>query len=139
MSKRIVADFYKALCKSARRKGAGGEKPIFLMATLRYVIEKDALGHSLLDLLLPRNKQKIRRHFLYLADRRLAKPEDSWDKITRVDKKAIKDSIVEYIAEVADVNEAFSELAKKDAQKLLAQFMEELELVPYLSLEDRLT
>ena len=53
-------------------------------------------------------------------------------------KEEMKNRIEKYIAEVTDVSAAFSKLTKKDAEELLAQFLEEHRQVPELSLEEQL-
>ncbi len=48
MVQQIVEDFYRMLFNRARKRY---EKPIFLLATFRYILDTDSIGIDLLELL----------------------------------------------------------------------------------------
>ena len=128
MSEKVIIDFHKFLSDRADY-GAAGEKPIFLMAALRYILTKDVLRVSLTDLLHPKHRLRMKSHFLYFAGvgGRLKAPKRSWTMVAGKENLEIKSAISEYVSGIADVSEAFAKLRKGNAENLLARFLKELE------------
>lgn len=115
MPKKTVIGFHRFLSERADY-GAAGEKPIFLMAVLKYMLTRDVFGVSLLDLLHPQHRLKTKRFFLSLAGvgGRLKTPERSWDMVAGKDHLEIKDAI-------DDMVQVLQMLAKHllDSQRLM--------------------
>ena len=127
MHKGIIIKFHKSLSERAEY-GAAGEKPIFLMAVLRYMLAKDVFKVSLIDLLHPQHRLKMKSHFLYLAGLggKLKAPERSWTMVAGREHLEIKTAIDDFISKVEDVSHSFARLNKKNAEELLARFMKDL-------------
>ena len=127
MRKEIIIGFHDFLSERANY-GVAGEKPIFIMAVLSYMLEKDVFKVSLIDLLHPQHRLKMKRHFLYFASLsgKLKVPERSWDMVAGREHLEIKSAIDEYVSEVEDVNQAFAKLNRKDTEELLTRFSKDL-------------
>lgn len=127
MHKETIVRFHKFLSERADY-GVAGEKPIFLMAVLRYMLDREVFKVSLIDLLHPQHRLKMKSHFLYLVGLggKLKAPERSWNMVAGREHLEIKTAIVEYVSKVEDVSQAFTRLNRTDAEKLLSEFMEDL-------------
>jgi hypothetical protein len=136
MSHQVVEAFYRMLFKRARKRY---EKPIFLLATFKYMLEIGLFGISLLELLQVKHTRYIKPHFERLADRRIKNPKWSWDQLTAWNRAEMKKSVEKYSSEVEDVNKAFAQLTRKDVEYLFNTLMKELEQLPEIPLEDRLS
>jgi len=115
------------------------EKPIFLLATFRYMLDTNSIGIDLLELLRIKHTRYIRSRFDSLSARRLKNPKWSWDQLTGWNKAEMKRAVEKYSSEIEDVNKAFAQLTKKDVQSLFNKLLEELKQLPEISLEDRLS
>lgn len=127
MAEQIITDFHEHLAKRAKY-GVAGEKPIFLMSVLRYMVRKNAFGKSLVDMLHPRHRLRMKNDFLYLAGlgQKLIAPYQSWDKVAGSRNFEMKGAIEKYLSRTSDVSVAFSKLKKKNAETLLSRFLESL-------------
>ncbi len=115
------------------------EKPIFLLATFKYMLETDLFGIGLLELLRIKHTRYIKKHFDFISDRRIKNPKWSWDQLIGWNKAEMKDSVEKYSSEVEDVNEAFAQLTKIDVKTLFNKLLKELKKLPELSIEDNLS
>ena len=119
MSSERVRRFYDSLVKAADFK-EHGEKPILLMAILKYMIDKNQYGADLLELLRIKHARFYKQSFYRLAQDRLANPVSSWNQIiTKFEMKEEAEKFSE-----GDVSEAFAKLTPKAVQALHDVFME---------------
>lgn len=82
----IIVDFFNELSERATY-GVKGEKPLAVVATLRYLIETKQIGIKYLELLDYPYYEKLRRVFIQTAEQygELEDPSNSWSVITGVD------------------------------------------------------
>ncbi|MFW9907512.1 MAG: hypothetical protein ACFFEF_02975 [Candidatus Thorarchaeota archaeon] len=123
MSKELVSGFYEFLVKESEKKGARGEKPIFLMATLKYLIQNNLYGLSLNEMMYIQHLRLIKGQFIRLASHRMREPESSWRRLTNPNTFEMKNQVQRYISKYGDVSGAFSKLKPGEAQQLLNGFM----------------
>jgi hypothetical protein len=119
--KSIVAGFLSELSKRAEY-GIRGEKPLAMIAALKYLHENNITGKSLLGLLSAPHARKIRTIFLDLAKLHssIEEPSTSWDIITGKQGE-LQDAILQFHA--GNVNEAFSKLTPEETESLLKSYM----------------
>ncbi len=119
MSKEIILRFYEDLVSSSPKNKEHGEKPLFLAATLNYIIHNNLYGVGLHELMYIRHQRMIKHLFIQLAQGKLSDPEARWRLITNPINPRMKDAVEEFISETGDVNAAFAELSPRDAQEVL--------------------
>lgn len=119
-AKFTVADFLQKLCQKAYY-GIEGEKPIAVIAALKYLYEKKLTGKRLLELL---DESQVKEIFKDLAYRysRISNPSTSWDVITGKNKE-----LQNAIMKSANVDEAFSKLTLEEIKSLLDIYTQRLE------------
>jgi hypothetical protein len=121
-AKSKVETFMKELCTAAKKYGILGEKPIAVIAALKYVNDNRIVGKCLLEIFSTHTHiHGIKSVFLDLAYgySNLKNPNDSWNNvITELPYTIRKDS---------GIDVAFSELAMKDVQSLYEKYMTILE------------
>lgn len=124
-AKSAVADFMQKLCQRARH-GIQGEKPIAIIASLKYIYENPQLvGKRLLELFdEPKHESQVREIFIDLAKQhsRISEPATSWNVITGKSRE-----LQNAIMKSANVNEAFSELTLEEMKRLLEIYIQKLE------------
>lgn len=118
MSKEIVMKFYDDLVSSSPKHKEHGEKPLFLAATLNYIIHNNLYGLGLNELMYIHHTRQIKHLFIQLAQGKLSDPEARWRLITNPINPKMKDAVEEFISETGDVNAAFAELSPRDAQEI---------------------
>lgn len=79
----IIVDFFNELSERAKY-GVRGEKPLAVLATLRYLIDTKQIGIKFLELLDYPYYEKLRRAFIQIAEQygELEDPSNSWNVIT---------------------------------------------------------
>lgn len=92
----IIVDFFNELSNRAKH-GVKGEKPLAVLATLRYLIDTRQIGIKYLELLDYPYYEKLRRVFIQTAEKygELDDPSNSWGVITGVEmefQNAIKEN-----------------------------------------------
>ena len=119
--KSIVVGFFSELSKKADY-GIKGEKPLAVIAALKYLSENKIGGKRLLDLLAAPHINPVKRIFIDLARTYspINEPDTSWDLIAGK-KGELRDTILEFRA--GDVNEAFSKLTPKEVEELLRSYI----------------
>ena len=119
--KSIVAGFVSELSKKAEYE-IRGEKPLAVIATLKYLHENNITGKRLLELLAEPHAKAIKSIFLDLAREHssIKEPDTSWDLIAGK-RRELQDAIQQFRA--GDVNEAFSKLTPKEIESLLKSYV----------------
>lgn len=119
--KSIVAGFVSELAQKAEY-GIRGEKPLAIIASLKYLHENRIMGKRLLDLLAEPHANLIRSIFLNLAKEHspIKEPTTSWDLITG-NGREIQEAIQQFRA--GDVNKAFSKLTPEETESLLKSYV----------------
>jgi len=122
--KSIVAGFVSELSKKAKY-GIRGEKPLAVIAALKYLNEKNLTGKRLLELFAEPHAKDTRRHFLYLAEKygRIAHPATSWEIIAGKQRE-LQDAIQQFRA--GDVDEALSKLTGEEINSLVRSYCDYL-------------
>ena len=110
----IVIDFFNELSSRARY-GIKGEKPIALLAALKYMMNTKQIGIKFLDLLDYPYYEKVRVNFIELAERygSLESPSSSWSVTTGVNRE-LQNAIIDN----GRVNEAIADLSPTEIEKL---------------------
>lgn len=119
--KSIAAGFVSELSKKAEY-GIRGEKPLAVIATLKYLHENNITGKRLLELLAEPHAKAIKSIFLDLAREHssIKEPDTSWDLIAGK-RRELQDAIQQFRA--GDVNEVFSKLTPKEIESLLKSYV----------------
>lgn len=119
--KSIVAGFISELSKKAEY-GIRGEKPLAVVATLKYLQDNGITGKRLLELLAEPHVKAVRHIFIDLAREcsLIKEPETSWDLIVGK-RRELQDAIQQFRA--GDVSEAFSKLTLEETQSLLKSYV----------------
>lgn len=119
--KSIVVGFVSDLSKKAKY-GIKGEKPLAVIAALKYIQENKFLGKRLSELLAEPHCKFVRRIFLDLAKTYspIVEPDTSWDLIAEK-KGELKDAIQQFRG--GNVDEAFSKLATEEIESLLRGYI----------------
>ncbi|MCJ7422968.1 hypothetical protein MUP01_01695 [Candidatus Bathyarchaeota archaeon] len=127
--KSIIAGFVSELSTKAEY-GIRGEKPLAIIAVLKYTHESKILGRTLLELLSEPHAKFVRRVFLGLAETysSIVEPQVSWDLIAGRNRE-LQSSIMQFRA--GDVNKAFSNLTAEETESLINSY------IGYLSKEKR--
>lgn len=128
-AKSIVIGFVSELSAKAKY-GIKGEKPLGIIAVLKYKHESKILGGTLLQLLSEPHAKFVKRAFLSLAEMHssIVEPQTSWDLIAGRSGE-LQSSIMQFGA--GDVNKAFSNLTPEETESLLNSY------IRYLSKEKR--
>ena len=118
--KSIVAGFISELSRKAEY-GIRGEKPLAVVATLKYLHENNVTGKTLLQLLREPHAKVIRSTFLDLAREHspIKESATSWDLIAGR-KRELQNSIRQ--SHFGDVNQAFSKLTPEETESLLKSY-----------------
>jgi len=118
-AKTTVAEFMSELIRRAKY-GIRGEKPIAIIAALKYLDENKLIGQRLFAL-FPPHTRKVRPYFIDLADRysRLNDPSNSWNVI-------VDGEIQNSIKGFGNVDEAFCRLAEEEIGSLLEGYTRSL-------------
>ena len=127
--KSIIVGFVSQLSTSADY-GIRGEKPLAIIAVLKYKHESKMLDGTLLELLSEPHAKFVKRAFLSLAETysSIVEPQISWDLIAGRSGE-LQSSIMQFRA--GDVNKAFSNLTPEETESLLNSY------ISYLSKEKR--
>jgi len=122
-AKTIVAEFIQKLIGRAYY-GIKGEKPIAVIAALKYLHENKIVGKRLLVLFDGPDAENIRRIFVDLAKRysSISEPSTSWNTITGKNRE-----LQNAIQQFSNVNEAFSKLTQEEIGSLLEGYIRRLE------------
>lgn len=122
--KSIAAGFVSELSKKAEY-GIRGEKPLAVIATLKYLHENNITGKRLLELLAEPHAKAIKSIFLDLAREHssIQEPSTSWDLIAGK-RGELRDIIQGFNA--GAVNEAFSKLTPEEIESLLHSYLDYL-------------
>jgi hypothetical protein len=114
--KSIVVSFVSELMRKADY-GILGEKPLAIIATLKYLREKGITGKRLFELLSGPHVKAIRSIFLELAQKYspIDEPQTSWNIIVGK-RKELQQSIGQF--RFGDVNKAFSQLTPEEIEAL---------------------
>ena len=124
MSRQVVMVFYESLVSRAS-KNEQGEKPLFLLAALKCILENDELrGVSLLKLIHRDNVEKIRPYFDDLAPKGELNPVSSWGNV--VEKREMYDQIHKFNIEKANVSTAFANLEVEEIKELISTLKKRL-------------
>jgi len=120
-NKSIAAGFVSELSKKAKY-GIRGEKPLAVIATLKYLHENNITGKKLLELLAEPHAKVIRSIFLDLARAHssIKEPDTSWNLIAGK-RRELQDAIQRFRA--GDVNDAFSKLTPEEIESLLNSYV----------------
>lgn len=124
-AKSIIASFIVELSVRADF-GIRGEKPLAVIAALKYLSENKISGKTLTTLLHERDAKNVRSIFIDLAKQHshLKDPSNSWNVITGKNKE-LQYAIQEY--RYGDVNKAFSKLTLEETEALLNKYMGRLD------------
>ena len=124
LAKIIVATFIIELSKKAAY-GLKGEKPLALIAALKYLHDNKISGVNLIDLIEDLNySEGVKSVFISLAQKtRITDPSSSWSVITGSEKE-LQNAIKNFREE--NVNKAFSELKPDEIESLLTSYMKRL-------------
>jgi len=122
-AKSIVVDFVFELCQRAKY-GLRGEKPLALIAALKYLYENKIVGKPLLVIFDDPDANKARKIFIDLAKRhgRISEPSNSWNVITGKNRE-----LQNAIQQFGNVDQAFSKLTFEEIELLLKNYMKKLE------------
>ena len=122
--KSIIVGFVSELMKKADF-GIRGEKPLAIIAVLKYKHENNMLGGTLLELLSEPHAKFIRLAFLSLAKSysSIVEPQTSWDKIVGRSRE-LQSSIIQFRS--GDVNKAVSNLTREETESLLSSYIDYL-------------
>ena len=121
-SRDVVKAFIDELIGRARYR-IRGEKPLIVIAALKYSYDSNLYGKSLLNLLEdPTYGKGVRKVFLELATRfgRMKEPATSWSVV--VGQKELQKAI----RSASSVNESFAKLTPSDISALVTDFVEAL-------------
>ena len=125
-AKATVAEFVSELMRRAKY-GIRGEKPLAIIAALKYLDEKQLIGQRLLEL-FPPHTHKVRSYFIDLADRysRLDDPSNSWSVV-------VSGEIQNSIRGFGNVDEAFRRLTAEEIRSLLERYIRNLRRIKGVS------
>ncbi len=118
----IVTEFIDELINRAQY-GIQGEKPIALVAILKYLNDYELYGINLLELFENPHKDRVKRIFIILADRysKLASSNNSWAVITGTNKE------LQYAIQYnGQVNNAIATLTSSELEKMLSNYLHRL-------------
>jgi len=123
MSMNVVGDFIEKLIERAQY-GIQGEKPLAVIATLKYLYERDLKGQRFIELIdNPKHTNNLKSYFMRLANDygRLKDPNTSWNVITSTDEE------LQYAIRDFRVDESFSKLTSVEIKSLLDRYITQLE------------
>lgn len=123
----IVASFVSELIDRASY-GIKGEKPLAIIAALKYLHDNEISGVELLDLIEGwDHSDDVRSVFITLAEnsKKITSPSGSWSVITG-SQKELQNAI--RLFGPGDVNKAFSQLKPEEIESLLNSYMKRLEI-----------
>jgi len=123
----VVRGFHAVLAKQAKR-GSRGEKPIALAAILKYMLDNNAYGLKLSELLSGNHLLGIKGIFLTLGKEHLERPEASWNMIAGPPGE-LEAQISLYKKAGNDLDAAFAGLRQHDVESLLSEFSQLREIV----------
>ena len=120
-NKSIVVGFVSELSKKAVY-GVRGEKPLAVIAILKYLNENNITGKRMLELLAEPHAKVVRSIFIDLAREHssIKEPDTSWDLIAGK-RRELQDAIQQF--REGDVNEAFSKLTPEEIESLLKSYV----------------
>ncbi|MHA2423504.1 MAG: hypothetical protein ACXAEF_01880 [Candidatus Thorarchaeota archaeon] len=127
MSDDLVTDFFEYLITTHENEKNQLEKPLFLMAALKYVLKNNLHGISFNEILYKSHTRHIRELFLRCARSRINSPEATWRTMTNPRNPEMQKQTREYIASHGDVSAAFSELKPFRMRNLIDAFEERLD------------
>jgi hypothetical protein len=126
-NKSIVQGFLSELAERAKF-GIQGEKPIAILAILKYIHENHVTGKTLFELLSEPHLFKIRTTYIDLAkcysSNKISNPISSWSVITGKSRD-LQHAIVG--SKTGNVNLAMSKLSSDEIESLLVNYLKELE------------
>lgn len=116
-----VAGFIIELSRKAGY-GIRGEKPLAVIAALKYLHDYRIVGKGLLELLEPPHSRIIRSIFMNLAKQseKITEPSSSWSVITGKGRE-LQNAICDF--RNGDVNKAFSNLTAEETESLLNSYL----------------
>jgi hypothetical protein len=120
-----VAGFIVELAQRAKY-GIGGEKPLAVIAALKYLRDNRTVGKELLELLEEPHSRTIRSIFFSLAKHcgKVTDPSSSWGVITGKNRE-LQNAVYQFRA--GDVNKAFSQLKPEEIENLLKSYLSRLD------------
>lgn len=128
MSDDVVGDFYEYLVGSADKTRAEYEKPIFMMAVLKYILKNNLQGITLDELLYQEHIRGIRDFYLRVGRKKLRAPETSWRRIMNPRNPEMKRMFERYASHRSNFDQAFAELKPYRVKQLLDDFMERIDI-----------
>ncbi|MFW9920687.1 MAG: hypothetical protein ACFFED_13870 [Candidatus Thorarchaeota archaeon] len=128
MSDDVVREFYEYLVGSAEKMRAEYEKPIFMMAALKYILKNNLQGITLDELMYQEHARGIRDFYLRVGRKKLKAPENSWRRITNPRNPEMKRMFEKYSMNRTDFDRSFAELKPYQVQQLLSVFMDRINL-----------
>jgi hypothetical protein len=119
-----VAGFIIELSQKAGY-GIRGEKPLAIIAALKYLHDYKIIGKGLLELLEEPHSKTIRSIFITLAKqcKKITDPSSSWNVITGKNRE-LQNAICKF--RDGDVNKAFSQLKPEEIERLLTSYIDRL-------------
>ncbi len=128
MSDDLVSKYYEYLISSAEENGEQIGKPLFLLASLEYIVRNNLHGTTLNELMYRQHTRRIKELFLRAARNRIETPERTWRTITNPRNPEMQSMTLRYAMDHGDVSKAFAELKPSAAKHLLDSFAERLDM-----------
>ncbi len=123
MSDDVVREFYEYLVGSAEKMRVEYEKPIFMMAALKYILKNNLHGITPSELLYQEHTRGIRDFFLRVGRKKLKAPESSWRRIMNPRNPEMKSMFERYATRRTEFDQSFAELKPYRVQQLINDFM----------------
>jgi hypothetical protein len=126
MSDDLVTEFFEYLVSSVEDNGDSVGNPLFLMASLQYIVKNNLHGTSLNELMYKQHTRRIKELFFRLARNKTDTPESTWRTITNPRNPEMQNLLRQFVTDHGDVSMAFSKLKPSKAKELLEVFKEQL-------------
>ncbi|MHA1907205.1 MAG: hypothetical protein ACW98Y_07915 [Candidatus Thorarchaeota archaeon] len=126
MSDEIISEFFEYLISSAEENRENMGNPLFLLATLQYIIKNNLHGISFNELMYKQHTRHIKELFFRVARSRTDDPENTWRILTNPRNPEMQNLTRQYITDYGDVSKAFSELKPSKAKLLLDSFIRQI-------------
>ncbi len=126
MSIDLVSGFFEYLVSSVEENGDSEGNPLFLIASLKYIINNNLHGTSFNELMYTQHTRCIKELFFRVARNRIEEPESAWRTITNPRTSEIQSLTQRYTVKYGNVSRAISELKPSQAMQLFDTFTEQL-------------
>ena len=130
----LVTEFFEYLVSSVEDNGDSVGNPLFLMASLQYIVKNNLHGTSLNELMYKQHTRRIKELFVRLARGKTNTPESRWRTITNPRNPEMQNLLRHFVVDHGDVSKAFSKLKPSKAKQLLEYFKEQLTEQPSVDL-----